>query len=53
MYAAHLAAGLGNVPIVEGVPGHTLGTDGDGYQLSDGHLVLSDRPGFGIDLTAS
>jgi L-alanine-DL-glutamate epimerase-like enolase superfamily enzyme len=50
LYAAHIAAGLGNVPIVEGVPGHTLGTDGDGYELSDGHLVLSDRPGFGIDL---
>ncbi|TCO32402.1 L-alanine-DL-glutamate epimerase-like enolase superfamily enzyme [Kribbella steppae] len=53
LYAAHIAAGLGNVPIVEGVPGHTLGTDGDGYQLSDGTLILSDRPGFGIDLTAA
>jgi L-alanine-DL-glutamate epimerase-like enolase superfamily enzyme len=52
LYAAHIAAGLGNVPIVEGVPGHTLGTDGDGYHLSDGHLILSDRPGFGLDLTA-
>jgi D-galactarolactone cycloisomerase len=50
LYAAHIAAGLGNVPIVEGVPGHTLGTDGDGYDLSDGYLTLSDRPGFGIDL---
>lgn len=50
LYAAHLAAGLGNVAIVEGVPGHTTGTDGDGYDLVDGHLELSDRPGFGIEL---
>ncbi|MEU4605694.1 enolase C-terminal domain-like protein [Kribbella sp. NPDC023972] len=48
LYAAHIAAGLGNVAIIEGVPGHTLGTDGDGYDLSNGHLTLSDRPGFGI-----
>ncbi|MFI7062448.1 mandelate racemase/muconate lactonizing enzyme family protein [Kribbella sp. NPDC050124] len=53
LYAAHIAAGLGNVPIVEGVPGHILGTDGDGYQLSDGYLDLSDRPGFGITLAGS
>lgn len=52
LYAAHIAAGLGNVPIVEGVPGHTLGTGGDGYHLSDGTLTLSDHPGFGINLTA-
>ncbi|TWD81749.1 L-alanine-DL-glutamate epimerase-like enolase superfamily enzyme [Kribbella amoyensis] len=50
LYAAHLAAGLGNIPLVEGVPGHTLGTDGDGYELADGHFTLSDRPGFGIEL---
>ncbi|GAA1599272.1 hypothetical protein GCM10009804_64880 [Kribbella hippodromi] len=48
LYAAHLAAGLGNVPIVEGVPGRTLGT-GD-YTLDDGHVILSDRPGFGLTL---
>ncbi len=48
LYAAHLAAGLGNIPIVEGVPGYTEGTDS--YTLDDGHLILSDRPGFGIDL---
>ncbi|MFF0345771.1 enolase C-terminal domain-like protein [Kribbella sp. NPDC004875] len=48
LYAAHLAAGLGNVPIIEGVPGHTVGT-GD-YTLEDGYVVLPDRPGFGLDL---
>jgi D-galactarolactone cycloisomerase len=48
LYAAHIAAGLGNVPIVEGVPGHTLGTDD--YALEDGHVVLSDQPGFGLKL---
>lgn len=50
LYAAHLAAGLGNIPIVEGVPGHTEGTDGDGYTLADGHVTLSEQPGFGIKL---
>ena len=50
LYAAHLAAGLGNIDIIEGVPGHTTGTDGDGYVLTDGRAILSDRPGFGIDL---
>jgi L-alanine-DL-glutamate epimerase-like enolase superfamily enzyme len=50
LYAAHLAAGLGNIPIVEGVPGHTEGTDGDGYLLEDGYVTLSEQPGFGIKL---
>ena len=50
LYAAHLAAGLGNIPIVEGVPGHTEGTDGDGYTLADGYVTLSEQPGFGIKL---
>jgi len=48
LYAAHLAAGLGNIPIVEGVPGYNEGTDS--YTLDEGHLILSDRPGFGIEL---
>ena len=50
LYAAHIAAGLGNVSIVEGVPGHTEGTDGDGYTLDDGHVTVSEQPGFGIKL---
>jgi L-alanine-DL-glutamate epimerase-like enolase superfamily enzyme len=53
VYAAHIAAGLGNVAIVEGVPGRILGIEGDGYQLSDGYLELSDRPGFGLTLAGS
>ena len=48
LYAAHLAAGLGNVPIIEGVPGTTAGLND--YTLEDGYVVLSDEPGFGIKL---
>jgi D-galactarolactone cycloisomerase len=44
LYAAHLAAGLGNTPIIEGVPGPGY------YDLEEGHVVLSDAPGFGLDL---
>jgi L-alanine-DL-glutamate epimerase-like enolase superfamily enzyme len=48
LYAAHLAAGLGNIPIVEGVPGHTEGAED--YTLEDGYITLSEQPGFGIKL---
>ncbi|HEY9334585.1 MAG TPA: enolase C-terminal domain-like protein [Kribbella sp.] len=44
LYAAHLAAGLGNIPIVEGVPGPGF------YTLEDGHITLTDQPGFGLKL---
>ncbi|HEY3512645.1 enolase C-terminal domain-like protein [Kribbella sp. NPDC051137] len=44
LYAAHLSAGLGNTPIVEGVPGPGA------YTLEDGHVVLTDDPGFGLEL---
>ncbi len=50
VYAAHVAAGLGNVEVVEGVPALTLGVDNQGYVLTHGHIHLSDRPGYGIDL---
>ncbi|MFK4085036.1 enolase C-terminal domain-like protein [Kribbella sp. NPDC020789] len=50
LYAAHLAAGLGNVHIIEGVPGDTLGTTDNGYTLADGILTLTDRPGFGVQI---
>ncbi|SDS93187.1 mandelate racemase/muconate lactonizing enzyme family protein [Actinopolymorpha singaporensis] len=49
-YAAHLAAGLGGVPIVEGVPGETEGVDASNYRLADGALHLPDTPGFGMPL---
>ncbi|WP_167218494.1 enolase C-terminal domain-like protein [Kribbella shirazensis] len=44
LYAAHLAAGLGNVPIIEGVPGP------GSYTLEDGYVVLPEQPGFGLNL---
>ncbi len=48
IYAAHLAAGLGNVEIVEGVPGTTAGVDTSAHVFADGRLTLADRPGFGL-----
>lgn len=48
LYAAHLAAGMGNIPMVEGVPGVTDGVDPSALQLVDGMLSLTDRPGFGL-----
>jgi D-galactarolactone cycloisomerase len=53
LYAAQIAAGLGNVITVEGVPGITEGVDTSGYALRDGVLRIPDRPGFGISLTDS
>jgi D-galactarolactone cycloisomerase len=51
LYAAQLAAGLGNVPTVEGVPGETEGVDTTAYRWEDGNLTVPDRPGFGLPLT--
>ena len=48
LYAAQLAAGLGNVVTVEGVPGTADGVDTDGYRLEAGLLRVPDAPGFGI-----
>jgi len=53
LYAAQIAAGLGNVITVEGVPGETLGADTSGYRLADGRLTVPETPGFGIPLTSS
>jgi len=47
-YAAQLAAGLGNVPAVEGVPGTIAEVDSSGYQLTSGRLQLPTAPGFGL-----
>jgi D-galactarolactone cycloisomerase len=47
-YAAHLAAGLGNVEVVEGVPGTVAGVDPALLAPVDGVLRLDDAPGFGI-----
>ena len=50
-YAAQLAAGLGNIPTIEGVPGATEGVDTSGYRLASGLLSLPATPGFGLVLT--
>lgn len=48
LYAAQMAAGLGNVPIIEGVPGETLELDTSAYTIADGTVTVPDAPGFGI-----
>jgi D-galactarolactone cycloisomerase len=53
LYAAQFAAGLGNVNVVEGVPGTTLGADTSAYRFEDGVLMVPDAPGFGIPLEPS
>lgn len=49
-YAAQLAAGLGNVPVVEGVPGTTAGVDAAPFTVSDGVITVPETPGFGLRL---
>lgn len=48
LYAAQLAAGLGNVVTVEGVPGTTAGVEA--YPLVEGVLTVPAQAGFGIPL---
>lgn len=50
LYAAQVAAGLGNVVTIEGVPGTMEGLDCSGYALHEGVLSVPDAPGFGIAL---
>jgi L-alanine-DL-glutamate epimerase-like enolase superfamily enzyme len=50
LYTAQLAAGVGNIEIVEGVFGATVGVDSSGYRLEEGKLHLPDLPGFGLSL---
>ncbi len=49
-YAAHLAAGLGNVLTLEGVPGENASVDWSGYRLEEGLLHIPAAPGFGMKL---
>jgi L-alanine-DL-glutamate epimerase-like enolase superfamily enzyme len=49
-YIAQLGGGLGNVCIVEGIPGTTQGVDYSAYKFQDGQLVLPEAPGFGLAL---
>ncbi len=51
-YSAHLAAGLGNVLMLEGIPSTTHGADLGLYRIEEGILhVPEDAPGFGMKLT--
>ncbi len=50
-YTAHLAAGLGNVLMIEGIPARTFGVDTSTYKFYNGILYIpEDKPGFGIQL---
>lgn len=53
LYAAQLAAGLGQIEIVEGVPGQTEGVDTGAYSFVDGRLTVPERPGFGLPVPRS
>ena len=50
-YAAQLAAGAGNVVIVEGIPGKANGIDYSAYRFDQGKLTVPDEPGFGLKLS--
>lgn len=50
-YTAQLAAGVGGVVIVEGIPGGADGVDYSAYTFDDGDLVMPSEPGFGLRLT--
>jgi len=50
-YCAHLAAGVGNVDIIEGIPGTATEMDYSAYRFADGNLVVPGSPGFGIGLS--
>ena len=50
-YCAQLTAGVGNVDIVEGIPGTATGMDYSAYRFQQGNLVVPETPGFGIELS--
>jgi L-alanine-DL-glutamate epimerase-like enolase superfamily enzyme len=49
-YAAHIAAGLGNVCTLEGVTCYSDEIDFGDYTISEGKLRVSNSPGFGMQL---
>lgn len=49
-YVAQLAAGLGNVVCIEGIPGTTSGVDYRHYPIVAGEMQVPDLPGFAIPL---
>lgn len=50
-YTAHLAAGLGNIPIIEGVTCISEDIDYGEYPIVKGNIITSGAPGFGMKLT--
>jgi hypothetical protein len=51
-YCAQLAGGVGNVCIIEGIPGTTRGVDYSAYRFDErGNLLMPDKPGFALTLT--
>ena len=50
VYAAHLGAGYGNMPTLEGVTCGDKDVDFGGNRLKDGLYHVSDAPGFGLTL---
>jgi L-alanine-DL-glutamate epimerase-like enolase superfamily enzyme len=51
-YASQLVAGLGNVAMVEGIPGRAAGIDYSAYRFNNGKLVMPSEPGLGLRLAA-
>ena len=49
-YCAQLAAGVGNVCIIEGIPGRARDIDYSAYKINGGKLVVPEAPGFGLKL---
>lgn len=50
LYTAQLAAGRGDVIVVEGIPAFPLDHDWSAYRLRDGLLRVPEAPGFGVRL---
>ena len=51
-YAAHLAAGAGNVLIVEGIPARSEQIDYGDWRIEGGRLHVPEIPGWGLKLNA-
>ena len=49
-YTVHLAAGLGNIPTVEGVTCLSEDIDYGEYPVNNGNILVSSKPGFGMTL---
>ena len=49
-YCAHLAAGVGNVLIIEGIPARSKNIDYSAFKIKDGNLHVPEKPGWGLGL---